>query len=385
MTKILSDIRVLDLSHVWFGPFCTMMLADMGAEVIRVEPPWGAIDRIARGALFGGASYSFHHLNLNKKGITLNLKTEEGLSIFKNLVKQSDVVVQNFRAGVMERLGIGYEVLKSLKPDIIYAALSGFGQYGPYSTRGSYNTIVESMSGHMRLTGDIIDPEGPPIEIAGAYGDFGPALFAAMSIIAAIRHRDLTGTGQMIDVAQYDCMVAVNPALTCYNLANMKPYELKKKYPLSWGHGGLLRTKKGGWVRLAVNTPKAIESLRGKWSTDEVDQDLIKAKVGEMERDEAVEFFSAIGVPVGPVYHVDETVEDTHLAAREMFVEVEHQKAGRIKVLNFPVKFSETPGEVRTAAPLIGQHNREVLKNLLGYSDDKIKTLEKMGVISLPQ
>ena len=145
--KILDDIRVLDLTHVWFGPWCTMMLADMGAEVIRIEPPWGAIDRIAEGALFGGASYTFHHLNLNKKDLTLDLKNPRGLEILKEFVKKSDVVAQNFSPGTMERLGLGYEVLKELNPGIIYAALSGFGQYGPYKNRRSYAMTAEAMKG----------------------------------------------------------------------------------------------------------------------------------------------------------------------------------------------------------------------------------------------
>ena len=182
MTDILGDIRVLDLTQFWFGPYCTLLLAEQGAEVIRVEPPWGGVDRIADGALFGGASYTFHHHNLNKKGLTLNLKTSEGLEIFKSLVKESDVVVQNFRPGTMERLGLGYDVLTDLNPRVIYAALSGFGQYGPYFQRGSFAMIAEAMSGHSRLTGDLVDVNGPPREMAQAYGDLAPAIFAAARI-----------------------------------------------------------------------------------------------------------------------------------------------------------------------------------------------------------
>lgn len=218
MKMPLEDIRVLDLTHVWFGPWCTMMMADMGAEVIRVEPPWGAIDRLAEGALFGGASYTFHHLNLNKKDLTLNLKDPEGLAIFKELVKKSDVVVQNFSPGTMEDLGLGYDVLKELNPSVIYAALSGFGQYGPYREWRSYAMIAEAMSGHTMLTGENHDPKGPPIEMAQAYGDLGPGTMAVMSILMALRYRDKTGKGQMIDVAQLDCMVAYNTAITGYML-----------------------------------------------------------------------------------------------------------------------------------------------------------------------
>ncbi|MBS7652173.1 MAG: CoA transferase [Candidatus Bathyarchaeia archaeon] len=379
---ILDDIRVLDLTHVWFGPFCTMLLADLGAEVIRIEPPWGAIDRVAEGALFGGVTYTFHHLNLNKKDLTLNLKSPEGLAIFKELVKISDVVVQNFSPGTMERLGLGYDVLRELNPRIIYAALSGFGQYGPYMKRGSYAMIAEAMSGHTRLTGDGVDPKGPPIEMAQAYGDLGPALFAAMSIIAAIRYRDRTGKGQMIDVSQLDCMVALNTGITCYTLSGMKPWELREKYPATRGVGGLMRTKDGGWIRLAAFSPSSIDNLKRCLGAEEISKEDVEKRVAEMTRDEAVELFVKADVPVAPVYHVDEVVKDPHLIARGMFIELEHPKAGRVKVPNFPVKFSETPGRVVTAAPLLGQHNREILMGLLGYTEEKIRELELAGVIS---
>ncbi|MBS7630241.1 CoA transferase [Candidatus Bathyarchaeota archaeon] len=382
MGRMLEDIRVLDLTHVWFGPWCTMMLADMGAEVIRIEPPWGAIDRIAEGLLFGGASYTFHHLNLNKKSLTLNLKSPEGLEVFKELVKKSDVVVQNFTPGTMEKLGLGYDVLRSLNPRIIYAALSGFGQYGPYKARGSYAPIAEAMSGHTRLTGDGVDPEGPPIEMAQAYGDLGPGTMAAMAILAALRYRDKTGEGQMIDVAQFDCMVAYNTAVTGYLLSGMKPWEIRKKYPTARGIGGIFKTRDGKYIDLAGFTPKAVDALKKFLGVEELSKDLLAQKVLEMTRDEAVEYFVKADVPVGPVYHVDEVVKDPHLLERGMFVEVEHPKAGRVKVPNFPVKFSKTPGKILTAAPLLGQHNREVLMNVLGYSEEKIKELENTGVIA---
>jgi len=382
MGDILGDIRVLDLTQFWYGPFCTLLLAEQGAEVIRVEPPWGGVDRIADGALFGGVSYTFHHHNLNKKDLTLNLKTQEGLDIFKSLVKKSDVVVQNFRPGTMEKLGLGYDVLKGLNPRIIYAALSGFGQYGPYFERGSFAVIAEAMSGHSRLTGDMVDTNGPPLEMAQAYGDLGPAIFAAMSIISAIRHRDRTQQGQMIDVAQLDCMVALNTALTGYNLSGLKLWELKEKFPIGRGFGGMVKTRDGGWVRYASFSPRIIESLKSHLGVDELDEEMLAELIGEKTRDEAVEFFVNAGVPAAPVYDVDEVVRDPHLEARGMFVEVEHPKAGTVKVPNFPIKFSETPGKIVKAAPLLGEHNKEILVGLLGFSDDRISVLEKKGVIS---
>jgi len=381
MEQILSDVHVLDLTHVWFGPWCTMLLAEMGAEVIRVEPPWGAIDRIAEGARFGGDGYTFHHLNINKKALTLNLKTEKGLHIFKKLVKKTDVLVQNFKPGTMERLGLGYEELCSLNPQIIYAALSGFGQYGPYRDRGSYAPIVESMSGHTRLTGDGVDPEGPPILIAQSYGDLGPGSLAAMGILAAIRHKDRTGEGQMIDVSQLDCMVSLNTGITGYMLFGLKPWEINQKYPGLGGIRELLETS-DGWMMLRVGTPRAMDTLKEIFEVEEITKEIIAEKVKEMTMAEALELFHKNKIPVGPVYDLGEVIEDPHLKARNMFVEVEHPVEGKMKLVNFPIKFSKTPGVVKSTAPLLGQNNEEILSEL-GYSEDQIIELYKQGVINL--
>ena len=382
MDGILSDVRVLDLSHVWFGPWCTMMLADMGADVIRIEPPWGAIDRLGEGAIFGGATYTFHHLNLNKRDLTLDLKSPEGLGLFKELVAVSDVVVQNFSPGTMERLGLGYDVLRGLNPGIIYAALSGFGQTGPYAQRKSYAMIAEAMSGHTRLTGERHDEEGPPIEMAQAYGDLGPGTMAAMAILAALRHRDRTGRGQMIDVAQLDCMVAYNTALTGFTLSGLRPVEMRRKYPMGRGAGGLLECSDGGWIRLAAYSPKVIDSLRRLLGVEEVTSELVAERTRGMTREEAVEFYLSENLPVAPVYHVDEVLADPHLAARGMFVDLVHPLAGVVRVPNFPVRLSETPGVVASAAPLRGQHSREVLTGVLGLSDGRVDELVRAGVTS---
>jgi len=379
LNKIFEDIRVLDLTDHWFGPWCTMMLADLGAEVIKIEPPWGATGRIGSGALYGGVSHTFHYLNMSKKAMAINLKDPRGIEIFKELVKKSDIVIQNFSTGTMERLGLGYEVLKGLNPKIIYAALSGFGQSGPYSTRGSFANIAEGMSGHTRLTGDRVDPKGPPIPMAQAYGDLGPGTVAAMSVMAAIRHRDKTGKGQMIDVAQLDCMVALNPAIVSYTLSGMLPWQLREKYPMA-NVSGLFEVK-DGWITVAGHRPKAIDELKARLGVDDITKEVIKDLAAGMTRDEAVDLLVEVGLPVAPIYDVSDTVADPHLAARGMFIEVEHPKAGRIKVPNFPVKFSETPGEVTSSAPLLGQNNREILTEVLGYTEEQIERLEKERVI----
>jgi len=385
MKKILEDIRVLDLSHVVHGPWCTKMLAAFGAEVIKIEPPWGALGRIPeRGRLYGGASAAFQDLNLNKKGMAIDLKNPKGVKIFKDLVKISDVVVENFSPGTMKKLGLDYEELRKIKPDVIYAALSGFGQTGPYSSRGCYAPIAEAYSGHLRATGDRADPDGPPLNIAGAFGDVAPGTMAAMSIIAAIRYRDKTGKGQMIDEAQLDCMVAYNyNAITTYFLSGKTEAERRKESEAiaSARIGGIMKVK-DGWVQVAGIRARGLDALKQKLGVEELERDDMKKLVEDMTRDEAVNFFVEVGLPVAPILYASDATKDPHINARNMFTEVVHPKLGKIKVLNFPVKLSETPGEVRSAAPLLGQHNKELLKNYLGYTQEDITLLEKEGVIT---
>ena len=382
MKKILEDIRILDFTHVWFGPYCTMMLAELGAEVIKVEPPWGTIGRLGPGELHHATSTTFYALNLNKKDIAMDLKHPQVKEMIKDLVKQSDVVVQNFAPGAMERLGLGYDTLKEWNPKIIYAALSGFGQTGPYSRYGSYAVIAEAISGHSYATGKQHDPEGPPITMAGALGDLGPAMYAAFSIVAALRHRDRTDEGQMIDVAQVDTMVAFNcTASVAYDLLKESPIKRRQQRPQDpnriWG----ILPVKDGWIQVAGERGKAIENLKQELGVEELNKKLVQEKISDMTRMEAFKWLAEMGFPCAPVYEAYEAMWDPHLEARGMWVEVEHEAAGRYKIPNFPVKFSETPGEVTTAAPMLGQHTREVLKELLGKKDEELDALEKQGAI----
>lgn len=390
MEKILEDIRVLDLTHVWFGPWCSLMLAELGAEVIKIEPPWGGLGRLSQsGPMYGGMSATFHHLNLNKKDMAINLRDPKGLEVFKELLKVSDVVVQNFAPGTMERMGLGYEVLKEVNPKIIYAALSGYGQTGPYSKRASYAVIAESMAGFTRAQGDEVDPEGPPIRVTGAFGDLGPGTMAAMCIIGAIRYRDKTGKGQMIDVAQTDCMVAYQTGITNYLLSGQHEIERRKEYeerrkqmPSAMRIGGIKKCKDGGYIHLAGWRAKGIEALKERLGVEELEPEEVDAFVETMTREEAVKYFEEVGLPIAPIYYASEATKDPHVVARNMFVEVEHPKMGKIKVVNFPVKLSETPGEVVSAAPLLGQNNKEILMDYLGYTENEVDQLRKAGVIA---
>lgn len=377
--NILDDIRVIDLTDHWFGPWCTLLLSDLGAEVIKVEPTWGATARIGGGPRPGGSDSIFHYLNMNKKSLSVNLKSDQGHSIFLELVKRSDVVVQNFLPGVMERLNLGYEVLKEANPKIIYAALSGFGQYGPYKTRASFDVVAEAMSGHTRLTGDLVDHDGPPLNMAMSYGDLGPGTLAAYSIMGAIRGRDKTGVGQMLDVAQADCMLALNPAITQYSMIRLLPWQIREMYP-STHISGIVKAM-DGYLQIAGFRPRALDALKERLGVDIITMEVVRGLVKDMTRDEAVMYFVEIGMPVAPILQVNECLEDPHLIERGMFFEVEHPKAGKYKTVSFPIKFSEGDGLARSAAPLLGQHNREILEDLLGYDEGNIDEMEKSGLI----
>ena len=378
----LEDIRVLDLTHVWFGPYCTMMLAHLGAEVIKIEPPWGEMTRYFP-PLVENESPTFISMNLNKRGITLNLKHPRGREIFKELVKLSDVVVENFTPGTMEKLGLGYETLKGIKPDIIYASLSGFGQTGPYSRRPSFFSIAEAMTGHAYMAGLEEDREGKPRGSPQAYGDLGPALFAALSIVAAIRYRDKTGKGQWIDVAQADCMVSLaSQAIITYTVSGLTPLEVRRKrQSLSQVSVRGFFKAKDGYVAVLASRGSMMERLAKALGVEEVDREILERWVSERTVQEVVDALVEADVAVAPVLNIDEVVEEPHLVARGIFTEVEHPKLGRIKVPTYPVKFSEIKGFKVASAPTLGQHTDEVLSELLGYSREEIEELRREGVV----
>ena len=366
------------------------MLADLGAEVIKVEPPWGGLGRIPQGGeMYGGASSTYHHLNLNKKAMAINTKTEEGLKLVKELIKTADVVVQNFAPGTMERMGLGYDVLKSLKPDIVYAALSGFGQSGPYSARASYAVISEALAGQEMSQGRICDPDGPPKSLTGAFGDLAPGTMATMSIVAALRYRDKTGIGQMVDVAQADCMFAYNTGATSYLLSGKdevtRRKEQEERRKKTGGGmmriGGILEVK-DGWIHLAGWRPKGIEKLKQVMGVEEPSPDQVKEYIKSMTKYEAADFFADVGLPVAPVLWASEACNNEHLLDRNMVVELEHPKMGKYKAVNFPVKFSETPINVEKCAPLLGEHNEEIMVNDLGYTKEQVEEFTKKGVIA---
>ncbi len=395
MNQALAGIKVLDLSRILTGPFCTMLLADMGAEVTKVEVPATGDDTRQWGPPFVGTeSTYFLSVNRNKQSLTLNLKNPEGREVFLRLVKEADILVENFRPGTMEKLGFGYQQLAEINPRLIYAAVSGFGLTGPYSDRGGFDVLAQAMGGMMSVTGE----EGrPPAKAGMSIADIGAGMYATIGILAALQARAVTGRGQMLETSLLDTIVSWQTYLATAYWATGKlprragsahpsivPYQaLKAKdqyFIVAVGNDGL-------WQKFcaAVGRPELAGDERFKTNKDRVAQrDVLIPLLEEiLAADTATawaEKLEAAGVPAGPIYSLDQVWSDPHVLAREMVVEVEHPTLGTIKQPGFPIKFSDTPGTVRTAPPLLGQHTDAVLARL-GYSAEEIERMRQNGAI----
>lgn len=391
----LDGVRVLDLTRVLAGPFCTMMLADMGAEVIKIEVPKTGDDSRAFGPFVNGESSYYMNLNRNKKGVTLNLKGR-GKEVFLEMVKRADLVVENYRPGTMEKLGLGYEDLKKVNPRLVYAAVSGFGHYGPYKDRAGYDIIGQAMSGLMSTTGW---PGGEPTRTGTAMADVLAGLSVTIGILAALRHREVTGIGQKVDVALVDSAVASMEIINqIYLVEKRLPQRIGNRYESVYPYDsfkasdGSLVIGAGNdklWQKLCEimgETETAFEAdIATNWQRVQK-HDKVKAIVEKWTitkpAKEIVDMLLAAGVPAAPINTIEQVVNDPHIAgAREMFVEVEHPKAGRMKIAGTHIKLSETKPGVRTPAPLLGQHNEEVYKNLLGLTDEELDKLQHEGLI----
>ncbi len=373
MSKLLKDVRVLDLTQFQAGPVCTRVLADFGAEVIKIEPPWGEALRFLH-PVVGGESPGFLSYNRNKKSIVLNLKSEKGVRIFKELVKHADIVVENFSVGTMDRLGLGYDALKEINPGIIYSTITGFGYSGPFSSRLSFDIIAQALSGLMTLTGS---PE-QPILVPDYIGDPIPALVAAIGVLLALYYRKETGKGQRVDVAQLDSMVYILSSITSYLLTGKTNKQLRGQYPI--GVYNAFRAK-DGFVAVASGGPLMLERMSKVLGIEEVNETIMTEWVEKQTVEEVVAKLTGARVPAAPVLSVEKVVVHPQLIARDMIVEVDHPKAGRIKTVGVPIKLSESPGMVEAPPPTLGQHTEEVLSQLLGYGQEKIVKLREEKVI----
>jgi CoA:oxalate CoA-transferase len=393
----LAGIKILDLSWVLSGPFATMVLADLGAEVIKVERPQGGDLARGNGPFLDGESSYFLSLNRGKKSLTLNLSTPKGREIFLELVKMVDVVVENFVPGTMGKLGLGYEVLKEYNPYLIYAAISGFGQTGPYAQRPALDVIIQGMGGVMSITGE---PGRPPVRPGVSYGDIVAGMFAAIAILAAIHERDGSGKGQMIDIGMMDCQVAVlENAFARFFATGEVPGPLGTRHPVftpfqafETRDGYIVVAMVGGvgdqWPLFcaAIDRVDLIddERFRTGWLRTQHNSELepiLSQAMRTRTTAEWLEELSELGIPCGPVNNIEQVAADPQMAAREMIVEVPHPRLGKMKVVSTPIRLSRTPAKPERASPQLGEHTEQVLRDFLGMSPDQIDTLRDEGIV----
>ena len=390
----LAGVRVLDLTRVLAGPVCTMMLADLGAEVIKIEIPGKGDDSRAFSPFQNGESAYFMNLNRNKKGITLNMKSEKGKQAFLDMVRQADMVVENFRPGVMERLGFGYERLKQVNPSIIYGAVSGFGHTGPYAQRPGYDAIGQAMSGLMSTTGW---PETGPTRIGMPMADYLAGLSTTIALLAALQYRNRTGRGQMVDIGLMDAGIASMQVIQDYYLVEGRlPQPIGNRYESNYPTDGF-PTKDGQMMVSAANDKlwKAMCTAMGKPELAETGKtatnrqrlanwpwirEQIISWCGEKTTAEAVDILLKGGVPAAPINNIAQVVADPHTKARGMFTEIEHPVAGKLTITASQLKLSETPATVRTPSPTLGQDNEAVYGALLGLTPDEVEQYRQEGV-----
>jgi formyl-CoA transferase/CoA:oxalate CoA-transferase len=394
MALPLEGIRVLDFTRVMSGPFATMLLGDLGADVIKIEPPGGDDTRGWGPPWIGGDSAYFMSANRNKRSMIIDLKKLEGREIVKKLVEKSDVVVENFRPGVAEQLGISYDNLSKINPRIIYCSISGFGQSGPHRDKPGYDLIALAMSGLMSITGE---PNRPPVKFGVPIADLTTALFAALSIVSALYWREKTGRGQYIDMALLDAQVLLlSHQAFNYFATGEEPRRMGSAHPnivpyqaFETSDGYIIVTvgSEKLWEQFckAIGRPDLIENPKFRTNADRVinREELIE----ELERVFKpkptrfwIEELEKAGVPAAPILTVGQVLNDEYVRYRGMVLEIEHPEAGVIKMLGTPFKMSVTPGVVRSPPPTRGQHTFEILREL-GFDDEEIIELKSKHVV----
>ena len=397
MPSPLDGILVLDLTHVLGGPFASMTLADLGARVIKIEQP-GIGDRArASGPFIDGESSYFMSINRGKLGVTLDLSKPRGKDIFLQMVTKADVVMENYVPGTMNRLGLDYSVLKQHNPGMVYAAISGFGQDGPYAHKAALDVIVQGMGGVLSITGE---PGGPPIRPGVSQADITSGLFSVIGILAAIQERHHSGLGQMVDISMLDCQVAIlENAFTRYFATGDVPKPLGTRHPVtapfqvfqtSDGYitVALADGRKEKWPLFcsALDRVDLIDDPRFSdgWVRSQNYPELEPALTEAMKKKTSQEWLDeleALGIPCGPVNTIDKVARDPQVLHRGMIRDVRHPRLGKVKAVGAPLKLSRTPGGSDVPSPDMGEHTDRVLHDMLGLADAELKSLREEGVI----
>ena len=395
MAGPLDGIKVLDLTRVLAGPYTTMILSDLGAEVIKIEQPGIGDESRNFGPFKNGFSLYFMSVNRGKRSVTLNLKSERGKTIFKQLVKQSDILVENFRPGTMKKFGLDYEALAAEHPSLIYAACSGFGQTGPFAQQGAYDMIIQGMGGIISITGE---PDGPPVRVGTSISDITAALFTTIGILSALHHRNNTGKGQLVDVAMLDSLVAVlENAIVRYFATDEIPKPLGSRHPAitpfeafesADGHVIIAIGNDVLWAKFCehvdrknlISDPRFSSNAERTANHSELFP-ILSEIMRQRTTDEWIDALEKIGVPCGPINTIDKVVNHPQVKAREMITQVVHQVTGAVEVPGVPIKLSDTPGDVDAPAPGLGEHTDEILTDMLKMSSDEMEQLRQEGII----
>lgn len=394
MTKPLAGVKVIDFTRVYSGPYCTMMLGDLGAEVIKIERKGVGDDTHYFSPIKNGESGYFTYLNRNKKSLSLDMKAPESVELIKELAKWADIVVENFSPGVVDRLGVGYKDLSDINPKLIYGSISGFGQNGPYMKKPAYDIVCQAMGGYMATTGE---KGGKPYKLGPSAVDAGAGIHMAYALMAALYHREKTGVGQYVDVAMMDTAFS-----TLENFVVTKT--LTGEGPSRDGNANLASAPfssyvtNDGYVTIACANDNLFKKLckaieredllevpeYGDNHSRKLNEKGLNAEVEKWTRErstkEIVDILDKAGCPVGPILEIDDLVEDEQIRARHMLVEINHPILGKVEYPGNPCNFSEAGELCYGSAPTLGEHNEYVLKEILGMEDDKIEALKEKDI-----
>lgn len=394
----LTGLKVIELAHIMAGPVCGQLLADMGADVIKVEKaPGGDDTRRMVPPEVDGESAAFMILNRNKRGTAINLKSEAGKDVVRRLLSSADVVIENYRVGTMERLGLGYESLRQQNPGLIYCQITGFGRTGPYADRAGFDLIAQGMSGLMSVTGE--GSGRPPIKAGVPVGDISAGMLAAMGILAAYIHRLKTGEGQLVDTSLLEGSIVNTAWVSAIFLATgISPQAIGSAHPMAAPYQALQTAdgwinigaaNQANWLRLVevleipelARDPRFVDNA-ARMQNLPVLIEILSEKLIQRNAADWLARLEDVGVPASPVLSIGEMLADPQVIARDMVVEVEHSRLGRTRALGSPVKFSDTPTRIKRGAPLLGEHTREILAEY-GYDNSEIEALAAAGDVIL--